>query len=203
MKLFMDSVITDHWGLNEACGNASRCSEGIYHVDSEFGIIECYDGESHSGGRKTGNMLCTGFTNHSFPFIRYEVGDIATWEKEDALCKCGRSTQQICQIEGRTHDRIINLDGSRVGGFVYVFKNSTNIKEAQVAQYKEGAVVLKIVRAPEYGSKDERKLRQLIKNWSNPSLGVDFEYVREIEREPNGKFLFMKSYLTRDSEDTS
>ena len=192
---FTGAVLTDQWGFSEGAGNASQCEHFRYHEDSEFGILECVEPVSLPGGRISGKLVCTGFANSSFPFIRYEVGDTAVWETPDFRCPCGRRSRVLAQIEGRNEDYVLTPEGRRIARFDYVFKEAANVKECQVVQKAPGEVTLRIVRRPQYSSADERELRSEVARWISPSLIVDFEYVGAIERESNGKFRAVKSEL--------
>jgi phenylacetate-CoA ligase len=184
IQAFTGAILTDHYGSTEACCNASRCPEFVYHEDFEFGIME---GVERTPGDAARSIVCTGFACDAFPFIRYEVGDTAVWQK-DAGCKCGRSSRVMSRIEGRTDDYVVTPEGARIARLDYLFKDALNVKEAQIVQERPGEVTIVLVRRNAYGAKDEMEIRRDIKSWLSPSLEVRFEYVQEIPRGPNGKF---------------
>ncbi len=192
---FTGAQITDQYGFSEACGNASECEHGLYHEDFELGTIESVESEALSDGRVKGKIVCTGFTCHEFPFIRYEVGDIGVLENPDVTCKCGRQSKLIVGIEGRQDDYVITPEGRRIMRFDYIFKDAQNCMESQIVQKKLGQILVYIVQRSNYSQKDENFIREEIKKWISPSLKVKFVYVHEIEREPNGKFRAVKSLL--------
>jgi len=78
----------------------------------------------------------------------------------------------------------------------YLFKDSLNIKEAQVIQENLGEIRMLVVRRANYATKDELEIRRDIKTWLSPSLQVRFDYVDEIPRERNGKFRAVLSRLS-------
>ena len=85
---FTGAILTDQWGMTEACANASQCRKMMYHEDFEFGVIERL--EAHRvDGVVEGSLLCTGFATPDFPLIRYESGDIGVWLAADSGCDCG------------------------------------------------------------------------------------------------------------------
>jgi phenylacetate-CoA ligase len=195
---YTGAVLTDTYGLSEGCGNASHCPELAYHEDFEFGIIECVDPVPLRDGRTKGRIVCTGFANPSFPFIRYDTGDIGIWADPSTACKCGRQSRVLLSIEGRSDDYVVTPEGNRIMRFDYVFKDATTVRESQVVQVKPGEVVVRIVRRPSYSTRDEDFICREIHNWISPHLGVRFEYVDEIERESNGKFKAVKSLMGRN-----
>jgi phenylacetate-CoA ligase len=186
------AVLTDQYGCSEGCGNASHCEEFVYHEDFEFGILE---GAELPAGGAARSILCTGFANAAFPFIRYEVGDTAIWQDSAQTCRCGRSSRVLLRIEGREDDYIVTPEGTRIMRFDYVFKDAMEVKEVQIVQEQLGEIIIRLVRRPGYGSGDEAKIRQEIRRWISPSLAIRFEYVDEIERPSNGKFRAVVSRL--------
>jgi len=185
--------VTDQYGFSEGAGNASRCQHDLFHEDFEYGILECVDPEQIDETKTRGRIVATGFASYAMPFIRYDVGDIGIWEK--VVCPCGRQSKVLTRIEGRLEDYVITPEGNKIMRFDYIFKDTHHIKEAQVIQRELGSICLRIVRRPEYNTRDEAFLREEVKRRVSPRLKVQFEYVDEIEREPNGKFRAVKSLL--------
>jgi phenylacetate-coenzyme A ligase PaaK-like adenylate-forming protein len=191
IEAFTGAVLTDHYGCTEACCNASRCPEFVYHEDFEFGIME---GLERAPGDRAKTIVCTGFACDAFPFIRYEVGDTAVWQDGNG-CACGRSSRVLLRVEGRTDDYVVTPEGARIARLDYLFKDALNVKEAQIVQERLGEIEIRLVRRSAYGAKDELEIRRDIRSWLSPSLEVRFEYVQEIPREPNGKFRAVLSQL--------
>jgi len=189
--------VTDQYGFSEGAGNASKCEEGFFHEDFEFGILECENGEEINDGSTRGNIVATGFSNFGMPFIRYQTGDTAIWKASE--CKCGRKTKTLVKIEGRDEDFVITPEGSRIMRFDYIFKDSHNIKEAQVVQSKLGSVTIRIVRRKGYSKSDEKMIKDEMALRISPSLEVEFEYVNDIERTSTGKFRAVVSLLEKQA----
>ncbi len=185
--------VTDHYGFSEAAGNASRCLQDVFHEDFEYGILECDSPQTIGEGKVRGRIIGTGFSVYGMPFIRYDVGDFGVWSTE--ACSCGRHSQVLISIEGRTEDYVLTPEGTQIMRFDYIFKDLHNIREAQVVQQELGKIMIKIVRRPAYTGKDEEILRQEVQEKVSDQLHVDFEYVTEIPREPNGKFRAVRSLL--------
>lgn len=186
--------VTDQYGFSEGCGNASRCEEDLFHEDFEYGLLECVDPIMNIDGTKTGKVIATGFTNLAMPFIRYEVGDTATWI--DSNCKCGRESKTILQINGRNEDFVLTPEGNKILRFDYIFKDTKSITEAQIIQKELGTIIIRIVKRNEYNTeKMELFLKNEVKSKISQQLNVTFEYVDSIKRESTGKFSAVKSYL--------
>jgi phenylacetate-CoA ligase len=129
-----------------------------------------------------------------FPFIRYDTGDVAIWEPDDFKCPCGRNSPVVRSIEGRIEDYIITPEGRRIMRFDYIFKDSIELKEAQVIQHQEGAIVINYVLID--GCKiDTNAIKKLIEKYISTELKVEFVELMTIPRESNGKFRSVKSSM--------
>ena len=186
-------LVTDQYGFSEGCGNASRCEADLFHEDFEYGILECHNPIINPDGTITGEILATGFTNLAMPFIRYQVGDTATWIEKK--CSCGRESKTILEINGRNEDYVITPEGNKILRFDYIFKDTVNIIEAQVVQKELGSIIIRIVKNKGYSTKDEQLLIKEVQSKISPQLEVQFEYIDNIERETTGKFRAVKSYF--------
>jgi phenylacetate-CoA ligase len=191
-KVF-DCLVTDQYGFSEGCGNASRCEKDVFHEDFEYGILECGDPEQIDHNTMRGKIIATGFSNYAMPFIRYEVGDVGIWKSIE--CECGRKSKVLVGIEGRCEDFIMTPEGTKIMRFDYIFKDTVNVREAQVVQKELGRIQIRIVKRPDYRISDEKYILSEIKSKISRKLKVDFEYVPEIEREKSGKFRAVKSLL--------
>jgi phenylacetate-CoA ligase len=199
IQAFTGAVLSDHYGSTEACVNATRCPEFVYHEDFEFCIMEGID---RVPGDPAKTIVATGFGCDDFPFIRYEVGDTAVWREERA-CRCGRHSRTLERIEGRCDDYIVTPEGARIARLDYLFKDALNVREAQIIQERLGEIRILVVRRDAYATKDELAIRQDIKTWLSPGLKVQFEYVDEIPRGANGKFRAVLSRLESNSRITA
>ena len=192
IQKFTGAILTDQYGCSEGCGNASHCPEFVYHEDFEFGMME---GAEPDPGSSAKPILCTGFASDVFPLIRYQVGDTGVWQEDGAGCPCGRNSRVLLRIEGRQDDYVITPEGTRIMRFDYVFKDALNVKEVQIVQEKLGEITVRMVRRDGYAAGDEADIRREIHRWISRQLAVRFEYVQEIERQPNGKFRAVLSRL--------
>lgn len=186
-------TVTDQYGFSEGAGNASKCEYGLFHEDFEFGHLEAYKISKKSRTTYSGEILATGFANYGMPFIRYNVGDSATWGTEK--CNCGRHSATIVDISGRNEDFILTPEGTSMKVHSYLFKDTPEIQECQVVQYGLGEMVFRIVRRDKYTTLVEKHLIKNVRKWISPTIKVAFEYVDEIERTESGKFKEVISYL--------
>ena len=192
LKIFPGIQIMDHYGFSENAASASKCRHGHYHEDFEIGHMELVDMVSTSDGY-TGKIVATGFKNLGMPFIRYEVGDTATFSLTP--CDCGLQSRRITDIEGRNEDYVVTPEGTKIMRFDYIFKDTHSIKECQVVQHKLGEITLRIVKRDSYTQYTEKSLMESIHSIISPTIRVEFEYVNEIERTKAGKFKAVVSLL--------
>jgi len=92
---------------------AAECPvSGHYHVVAETTLVEIVDdrGAPAKPG-ESGRVLVSGLYNYATPFIRYEVGDVASFD--EAPCACGRGLPVLLEIHGRTRNAFIFRDGRR------------------------------------------------------------------------------------------
>ena len=183
--------LTDQYGLTEGNCNFSSCEKGRYHEDFEFSHLEIIDSEELPDGKIKGRLLGTAYFNETFPLLRYDTGDIAVAMPRTYRCPCGRESWVIDHVQGRIDDYVETPDGKRIMRFDYLFKDTHQIAEAQVVQYKKGEVIFRLkLRADSTG--DNRLLEKLLRDrcaeWISHDLAVDFEYVDEIEKSSSGKF---------------
>lgn len=197
IEAYTGATISDQYGATEGAGNISRCEYLRYHEDFEFGLIEYCNPIKELDGTVSYDIICTGFTNYAFPLIRYKIGDRAVLKEENNECLCGRSSRQIECIVGRIEDYIVTPEGNKIMALPVVYSTLSSIKEVQAIQYYVDEVILKIVRRNGYNSDDENYLRSEFKRLISPSLRLSFQYVDSIDREPNGKFRVIKSYINK------
>ncbi|OKZ17410.1 MAG: hypothetical protein BHV81_10930 [Butyricimonas synergistica] len=180
--------VLDHYGFCEAAGNASRCEHGRYHEDFEFGLLEPYNVTRISEKEFTGEILTTSFINTALPLIRYQVGDIATWNLEK--CECGRKSSVITRIEGRVEDMILTPEGLRISRLDGVWDDTDNVVEAQIIQDRIDHVVLRVVKGENFTKKDENKVLRNAEMCLTSKMNIDIEYVdsSKMEKTAGGKF---------------
>lgn len=183
--------IYDQYGCGEVGGVAYECNHhsGL-HVTEEHVILQT---------DKNNEIILTDLDNYTFPFIRYKNGDKAIIS--DRLCTCGRKSQLISKIQGRTSDNVISMSGIPIhwGYFHHLLietKIATNRKmvKFQLIQKSISNLTLKIVSEP-LTKADKRQLTEIIKNKLGP-VHLSIENVIDIPKDINGKFRAIISDIT-------
>jgi len=195
----LGSELADVYGASEQCGNISECEKHVYHVDMEFGVVEFLPMEGMPGNVR--RIVCTGLKNSAMPFLRYNIGDIATLT--DSPCSCGRKAPTIQKIDGRIESYIVTPDGRQLGRLDFLFKDSDQVKEAQLVQDAPDHLTARIVRGNGFKGKDEHALLELMREYMGNTIRIEFEYLEEIPREANGKFRQIVSHVFKDRYTTA
>jgi len=181
-KMFNVSPL-QHFGQAEAVANISECEEGRLHVDEDFSIVEFI---SIPDERDSYRLIGSSLDNQAMPFIRYDTNDIVRLAAADE-CPCGRNGRVVREIDGRQEDFIVLSDNSMVGRLDHLFKDATNVVEAQIAQIEKGKATYRIVRGVNFTHRDEDDLREASFLRFGKRLDIEFEYLGKIPRTPRGK----------------
>ena len=113
MQEVFKTTVYDGYGAGDGGIHSHECymHTGL-HVSEENCIIEiCQEGKRVEN-EQTGHVITTDLHNYVFPFIRYDVGDMAYLKNE--LCSCGRKTKLIGQVMGRKGKLRYSKDGTPI-----------------------------------------------------------------------------------------
>lgn len=123
------------------------------HVNADWAILEVVDDQYRpvppgTPGRK---VLITNLANTTQPFIRYEIGDVATMA--DRPCGCGSRLPRVERIDGRSADSFWVRDGQNHRLLINsVFKNAFDyvreVREWQAVQHSRNGILLRVELLP-------------------------------------------------------
>jgi phenylacetate-CoA ligase len=176
--------VFDSYGCREIGQIATECQmhDGL-HVVMENQIVELVDEK----------ILVTNLHNLAMPFIRYEVGDMASG-LDSTPCACGRKSVRLTKLIGRDNDNIIIGDSTVINGefFEFLFFGCRSVRQYQVVHLKRS---------------DRLEVRVSLRNKSEDIHGIirramkenfNFDRVDILETEifdktPTGKLRFVYS----------
>lgn len=125
----------DIFGAHDGGLSAFECKEHCgYHIMHNRTVVEIIDNK----------IVVTDTLNKSFPFIRYNLGDLA---KSDQLftekCKCGRTLFRIDKFIGRESQVFTDNNGNRVTMFLFacVLDEDSSIIRYQIKKYEHKVVI--------------------------------------------------------------
>ncbi len=125
--------MTSEYGAAETGIIAFECPEGNMHINMEHVIVEEDDGE----------IIVTNLLSHSFPFVRYRLGDHIKMAG-DSPCPCGRQSPIISEITGRIGKKIYGRSGRKFPSLtIYYILNTLyedipSLLRLQAVQESEG-----------------------------------------------------------------
>ena len=198
--------VYDLYGSQEGQHLVVECEAGAMHVNPLIGIVEIVDtaGEPCRPG-EAGRVIVTGLATASMPLFRYELGDIAVASPLTIGCPCGSQWATIGSIQGRTEDLVVTPDGRRIGYLCFhATKNKPQIKEAQLVQRGYDQFVFRLVcrtNDKETGELETSLAREIVRRLQY-AANIDFEYLQEIPKGPNGKFRAVKVEFAPDQGDS-
>jgi len=180
-----------YYGNAERAGFIAECEKGSLHVKLEHSVMELVDdsGENISPGEE-GRLIWIAFGNYDTPLIRYDIGDTAILGDRQE-CSCGRGGLILKKLVGRIEDYIITPDGRFVGRMDHPFKDALKVRMAQIVQNSIDRIIIRIVKEDGYGGSDELSILKLARERLGDKIGIEFEYVDDIERTKSGKYRFI------------
>jgi phenylacetate-CoA ligase len=184
--------LLDRYGASEFAVSMTSCGAGSLHVDMEYCVVEV-EVQEETPEWARGPLLVTGLANRATPLIRYRIGDIGTRRKRP--CPCGRAGDAFLSVDGRVEDYVVTPDGRIVGRLDHVFKDLTDIAEAQIVQTAKDRIVVSVVPLPGYSEASERALLRELHARLGHDMAMRVERVGSIPRQANGKLRAVKSLL--------
>ena len=193
-KVFRAEVF-DKYGSRECADIACECSAHAgLHIYSPNVFVEIVDrsGRACRSG-ETGQVLITLLNNHSFPMIRYAIGDLAIAVDPSQPCSCGLAFPKLASIQGRADDMLTTEDGTSLSSvfvrhFVGVSLNRQLIYKWQLEQDGPGNFVFRYVPAGVEGlSQNVDDLAKAFRLALGQSIRIRFEEVGDIPTSPTGK----------------
>jgi len=190
--------VHNKYGSRECTDMACECEHGGIHIYSHHVVIEIVDQAGHPVAKGTpGRILVTLLGNHSFPLIRYEIGDVGCFRA--GACACGRPWPLLASIEGRTVEFLRGTSGNYVSPvfvrhLVGVVHNPGFIRQYQLVQESDCQFVLSIVSdpasAPDLRERTMREIERDLRTVLGQESILVVRQVTSIPQPENGKLLY-------------
>src|SRR3989344_891742 len=193
--------VYDFYGTREVGDIAGECQNGLMHQLPFNNFIEILDDRGQPATK--GRVIVTNLHNYSFPFIRYEIGDLA--ELGPQTCDCKIPTPTLKELTGRVTDCLAAIDGSPVPSeffihFVGVTLNQGQIRQFQVVQKTRDEIEILFVPLGELPAQNRRDIETKIRLVMGESCRIVWKQVETIPKTKNGKYVYVKSLLSRERE---
>jgi phenylacetate-CoA ligase len=181
-------IVFDRYGCEEVSLIASECEchDGL-HVCAEGLYTELIGGDEETPGR----LIITDLANRGMPFIRYEIGDLAT--ARSGKCACGRGLPRIGKVVGRTTDVLYTPDGRKISGVSILDTFTIHIpgfKQTQIVQEKLDKIIFNVIKSEEFGNDSLEILDRSVPKYFGPKMKYEINFVEQIPLTGRGKFQF-------------
>ena len=140
-----------------------------------------------------GEVVATCLIRRYQPFVRFRLGDMATWGEQP--CPCGRVLPVLKEIAGRVEDAVVGPDGRQMVRFHGVFVDMPNVREGQVVQESLHSIVVNVVPTPAFAAADAEEIVRRVHERLGPAVEVVVERRDRIPRTAAGKFQAVVSHL--------
>ncbi|MFQ5514691.1 MAG: phenylacetate--CoA ligase family protein [Myxococcota bacterium] len=206
-------AVSTNYYCNEVWAIAGECRAGTLHQFPDSVVLEIVgdDGEPVPRGQ-CGHVVVTSLHNHVQPFVRYRLGDRASWTERNTPCICGLALPAMRLVEGRDDDYLEYPDGRRlhpskitvaVKSPCFAYPGLQIFRDYRITQDGPAHVTVQIVpgrdRQPLESCAHEgvENLRRLL----GPPFTIDLKLTKSLERGPGGKRKIMER-LVADSGET-
>jgi len=191
----------DFYGSRETASIAGECRCGLMHIFEFNNYIEILDENNQPVKEgQEGKIIVTNLHNYSLPFIRYEIGDMAVLGP--SKCKCGNILPTLEKICGRTEEQFIKKNGDVVIGYFFVHLlgvvlNKGFIKKFQVIQEDYDKLRILVILNKTLPDSEKKDIENKIKLQMGPDCKIIWDFVDDIPKTKNGKYLYTKTFLSR------
>ncbi|WP_245574786.1 phenylacetate--CoA ligase family protein [Gaetbulibacter saemankumensis] len=189
--------VINEYGAAELGIIALETPQKQWLINNEDLFVEILDNNNHilPYGQQ-GRVVITSLFNKAHPFIRYDLGDIASLSKSSTLIK-----PILKNLTGRTNDLVKLPSGKTAAGltFYYVTKtiieDSGNVKEFVIEQTQKDTFKISYVSNKTLSKDNVNNIKGAIDKYLEPNLNIVFERKDKLQREKSGKLKQFKSLL--------
>jgi len=182
--------IINEYGASEVGLIAIDSLENHLEICEETIYIEIIKSGAYSLYPESGNVLITSLDNKAMPFIRYNIGDIASISMRTNENK---EKKVIEKLIGRENDNIILPSGKIAPGLTFyyvsrsIIEGAGYIKEFIIRQTKLDTFHFDIVSNDDLKDSHIKDLKSKLDNYLEPGLNVIINNVKKIKRPKSGK----------------
>ncbi|MDK9700958.1 MAG: hypothetical protein OEM52_12490 [bacterium] len=182
-------------------GVACECREhNGMHTNDSHRYIELVNEEGKAVAHgEYGRVVVTNFLNRSWPYVRYDMGDLALALPYEP-CACGMTLPKIGTVQGRTGDFIRTIDGKTATTpnftlvFRYIFKE---VKTYQIVQEKLEAVIVRVVPTELYTQETNDHILRSFRKILGDNIDIQLVLVEDVEVTRAGKRRIVISRLAQ------
>ena len=142
---------------------------------------------------ESGEIVVTHLATRDFPFIRYRTGDIGVLD--DTPCACGRGLPVLKEIQGRSTDFVIALDGTVMHGLslIYVLRDIPAVRAFKIIQETLALTRVQVEPGEGFSDRDVVAIQSGLQARLGASVLIQVEQVAQVAAERSGKFRYVIS----------
>ncbi|MGP8232421.1 MAG: hypothetical protein ACLQL2_07110 [Methylovirgula sp.] len=174
---------TANYSCEEIGMIANECgtTPDFYHVCTSNVLVEIDESEPVDlDGQRAGRVLVTHLHSYATPFIRYDVGDIASLRQS---CPCGHQGPVLTNIHGRSKQLLKHPDG-RVSAFYVpgsVMAEIAKISEFRIRQTELRTIVVEIAVAETLPPAKIEAFHELIHTYAGEDFDIQIRQMPKID----------------------
>jgi phenylacetate-CoA ligase len=189
--------VANGYGARDAGFIAHECPRGSLHLSAEDIVVETVgaDGRSTPSGQP-GEIVVTHLATPGFPFVRYRTGDVGVLS--DRPCACGRGLPVLAEVQGRTTDFVVALDGTVMHGLalIYTVRDLPGVERFKITQASLDRTEVEVVATAAFGDEQVRRIVRDFKARLGDPVDIVVRRVSEIPQEKSGKYRYVVSRVT-------
>jgi phenylacetate-CoA ligase len=186
--------VLNRYGSRETGDMAGECEHrtGLHVLPWNCHVEVLGDDGAPVGPGEEGEIAVTGFTNRAMPLVRYLIGDRARLPEREVQCPCGRQTQMLAEVTGRSVDTFLGPDGQMVDGeyFTHLMYFRPWLRQFQVLQRSPSEVVYRVACETEMPTTDREEIVAKTRSVLGEGCAVEFEQVETIAPSASGKLRY-------------
>jgi phenylacetate-CoA ligase len=142
-----------------------------------------------------GELVLTGLTSATQPFIRYRTGDIVALSAEPD--RGGRGLHVIAEVAGRSTDFVVREDGTIMHALavIYVLRAIDGVAQFKCIQHTPTHMEVLVVPGTAWHDQDGPRIVHGLRARLGESLQVDLKLQQEILPEVSGKHRYVVSHV--------
>jgi phenylacetate-CoA ligase len=154
---------------------------GNYHVATSNVIVQVDPEQSYQlGPHRLGRILVTHLHSYATPFIRYDIGDLASLAAE---CACGHPGPTLSNVYGRGKNLLTHRDGT-ISPFYLgaaLIAKLPEFKDYRIRQTEVGTLVVEIGGRTDLNPNEQNTIINLVKEQAGNEFQVELRAVSEID----------------------
>jgi phenylacetate-CoA ligase len=178
--------VADWYSARELGTIGYQCPSGGLHV-CETRYLEIVANDQPLQPGQMGEVVITSTHQKAMPFIRYKIGDMATYDPN--VCSCGRGLPVLREVVGRLQEFLVTSRGHFVHGgyFPHTLRQWPQIRAYQVYQADQRHLELRLVCENKRDTGWLDALDEELHTSFGEDMNIVFKLVDRIELTSSGK----------------